>query len=182
MQEMTSDGQSGTKNPRSTHARSFFSRRCLWRLRRARRRGPGGFQEQLCTDGVRRAVRQRSCQRGCGYFLRPRLQGITEKNFFPNHYIGHPVRILPILDASNAVLQACRGVVNIQSVSGTEQGRVQHLDAVPSCVRNALAGPRQFLQLRAGRRLLLLAWIPQYRASCRALLRAVSPHSLPVCC
>ena len=25
MQEMTSDGQSGTKNPRSTHARSFFS-------------------------------------------------------------------------------------------------------------------------------------------------------------
>ena len=55
---------------------------------------PGGFQEQLCTDGVRRAVRQRSCQRGCRYFFRPRLQGITEKNLFPNHCIGHPVSIL----------------------------------------------------------------------------------------
>ena len=75
---------------------------------------------------------------------------------------GHPVRILPILDASNAVLQACRGVdgvVNIQSVSGTEQGRVQRLDAVPSCVRNVLAS-RQFLPGRSNRRLRLLAWIP----------------------
>ena len=46
----------------------------------ARRRGSGGVQEQLCTDGMRWTVRQRSCQRGCGYFLRPRLQE-TEKNF-----------------------------------------------------------------------------------------------------
>ena len=123
MQEMTSDGQSGTKNRGPPTHGLFSRRRCLWRLRRARRRGPGGVQEQLCTDGIRWAILQRNCQRGCGYFLRPRLQGITEKNFFPNHYIGHPVRILPILDASNAVLQACRGVdgvVNIQSVSGTE--------------------------------------------------------------
>ena len=114
---------------------------------------PGGFQEQLCTDGVRRAVRQRRCQRGCGYLLRPRLQGITEENLFPNHGVSHPVRILPILDASNAVLQACSGVdgvVNIQSVSGTEQGRVQHLDAVPGtilCQKRARLGPRQYLQM-----------------------------------
>ena len=70
-----------TASPAAPFRGLFSRRRFLWRLRRTRRRGPGGFQEQLCTDGVRRAVRQRSCQRGCGYFLRPRLQGITEKNF-----------------------------------------------------------------------------------------------------
>ena len=49
-----------TASPAAPFRGLFSRRRFLWRLRRARRRGPGGFQEQLCTDGVRRAVRQRS--------------------------------------------------------------------------------------------------------------------------